>query len=188
MNRKELETAQQKFKDRQLSENKEYFESLAKGQTPSFFVLACCDSRTDPSTVTGQPLGELFIHRNIANQASQEDEGFQASLYYALHVLKVDYVLVLGHTHCGGVQGTKTASHPEPLENWISPIRDTLSLFEGKAPEDGETLERFNVVKQVENIKHQNVFTSAEREVPVLGALFHIENGTMEWVDIPPES
>jgi carbonic anhydrase len=184
MNVKDLENAQKQFKESRVNENKEYFQHLSKGQQPTFFVLACCDSRTDPSTVTGQPLGELFIHRNIANQAPSEDSGFQASLFYALHVLKVDYVLVLGHTFCGGVQGTKQTGHPDSLERWLKYVRESVDSCEkGTTAEDGETLERHNVKVQIENIKKADTYTELDREVPVLGALFHIENGNLEWIE-----
>ncbi|NJP38740.1 carbonic anhydrase [Alkalicoccus luteus] len=183
----DMEKAQQEFKDKQLQENKAYFEELSKGQSPTFYVLACCDSRTSPTTVTGQPLGRLFIHRNIANQVVEGDESVESSLYYAINVLKVNYVLILGHTHCGGVQATKADSHPEVLENWIQHVRTSVSDFAGEVPEDGETLERYNVEKQVQKVQQLDVYKQAERQVPVFGALFHIENGELEWVVKPEE-
>lgn len=185
MNVNEVEKGQQKFKQNQLDQNKAFFEELSKGQNPSFYVLACCDSRTSPTTVTGQPLGQLFIHRNIANQAEATDKSFQSSLYYALNVLKVNYILVLGHTNCGGVQATKAEGHPPELEDWIKHVRTSVDSYEGDVPDDVHTLERHNVLKQIEKIKAGNTYQSLDREVPVLGALFHIENGDLEWVEKP---
>lgn len=185
MNVNEVEKGMQKFKEDQLVQNKAFFKDLSKGQDPSFYVLACCDSRTSPTIVTGQPLGQMFIHRNIANQAEAADTSFQASLYFALHVLRVDYILVLGHTNCGGVQATKKKEHPPELEEWIQYVRNSVSSYEGEVPDDVHSLERHNVLKQIEKIKAGKTYQSVEREVLVFGALFHIEDGELEWVEKP---
>lgn len=179
----ELENAQKKFREEQLEQDNSFFDKLAEGQSPSFYVLSCCDSRTSPTTITGQPLGRLFVHRNIANQAKSSDESYQASLYYAVHVLKVDYILVLGHTNCGGVQATKKEEFAPELEGWIKHVRESVASYEGEVPEDVHSLERHNVKVQVENIKNEKVYQDLDRDVPVLGGLFHLESGELEWVE-----
>ncbi|SDN74724.1 carbonic anhydrase [Alkalicoccus daliensis] len=185
MKMNELEKGQKQFQEKQMQENKAYFENLSKGQSPSFYVLSCCDSRTSPTTITGQPLGQLFIHRNIANQAKASDDSFKASLYYAIHVLKVDYILVLGHTNCGGVQATKSEKFAPELESWIHHVRESVSSYDGEVPDDAESLERHNVKVQVENIKNLETYQALEREVPVFGGLFHLDSGEVEWIEKP---
>ncbi|CAM3833332.1 carbonic anhydrase [Alkalicoccus chagannorensis] len=186
MNVNDLEIKQREVKERLLEEDANYFEKLSQGQNPSYYVLACCDSRTCPSTVTGQPLGQLFIHRNIANQALPEDASVTSSLYYALHVLEVDYVLVLGHTFCGGVQAVRKGDLPDELETWVQHVRTATGWSpEADVPEDGTTLEKQNIRSQVEAIQEHPVYQAGGRKVPVLGAMYHIENGDLEWVVRP---
>ncbi|MGX4670367.1 carbonic anhydrase [Cerasibacillus sp. JNUCC 74] len=84
-------------------EDPDFFRHLQQGQHPEFFVLACSDSRVSPSAISQMKLGNMFIHRNIANQVSNNDDSFSAGLYYALVHLKVSHIIIKGHTECGGI-------------------------------------------------------------------------------------
>lgn len=103
-------------------ENREWFRKLAdEGQHPRAMVIACCDSRVAINSVFGQRTGELFVHRNIANLVPPytpdgNHHGTGAAVEFAVKHLKVEHILVMGHSNCGGVAGC-------------------ISMCEGEAPE-----------------------------------------------------
>jgi carbonic anhydrase len=93
------------------SENKGWYRRLAdEGQRPRVMVIACCDSRVHIGPIFGADTGEIFIHRNIANLVptftpDEGHHGTSAAVEYAVMVLRVAHLIVLGHSNCGGVQG-----------------------------------------------------------------------------------
>ena len=99
------------WKATRFTENRSWFLHLAQdGQHPRAMVISCCDSRVSPPEMFGADPGEFFIHRNIASVVPPLDPGAQhhctsAAVEYAVSVLQVPHVLVIGHSGCGGVQG-----------------------------------------------------------------------------------
>jgi len=81
-----------------------HFERRAASQEPHFFMIGCCDSRVPTEVLTGAKPGEIFTHRNIANQADPTDMNMLSALEYAVQVLDVRHVVVCGHYNCGGVK------------------------------------------------------------------------------------
>lgn len=111
------------------------YKSLAtKGQSPHTFVVACSNSRVDPQTVFGAAPGELFVVRNIAGLVPpyQPDAGYHgtsAALEFAVRVLKVPRLVVLGHVQCGGVQAMVEGAPAEArdfVEPWMSMARSVM--------------------------------------------------------------
>jgi carbonic anhydrase len=156
-----------------------YFDELKKGQAPEFFVLSCSDSRVSPSVITEMPLGNMFIHRNIANQVVAEDESFSASLYYALKYLKVKKIIIKGHTDCGGIKAAWSETADEELQGWISNVRKNL-LEKTEVETSINELAKMNVIKQVEHLKNHPIYQSYGNDVEVRGCLFHVESGELE--------
>lgn len=104
------------------AENSAWYRRLAEeGQRPRAMVISCCDSRVHVTSIFGADQGEFFIHRNIANlvppfQPDGDHHGTSAAVEYAVRVLKVAHLIVLGHSNCGGVKGC-------------------IDMCQGKAPE-----------------------------------------------------
>jgi carbonic anhydrase len=103
----------------------EYFASLEKGQTPRALVIACSDSRVDPAIITGCEPGDMFVVRNVANLVPPYENapglhGVSAALEYAVKVLAVGHVIVLGHSCCGGIQALMDPGR-EGLGEFIAP-------------------------------------------------------------------
>lgn len=107
------------------AENRAWYRRLAEeGQRPRAMVISCCDSRVHVTSIFGAEQGEFFIHRNIANLVPAylpdgEPHGTSAAVEYAVTVLKVAHLIVLGHSHCGGVAGCHamhTGAAPELTE------------------------------------------------------------------------
>ena len=90
--------------------NEDHFKDLATlGQNPSSMVISCCDSRVHATSIFGADAGEFFIHRNIANLVPKyspdgENHGTSAAIEYAVKELKIQHLIVLGHTDCGGIK------------------------------------------------------------------------------------
>ncbi len=99
------------WKATSYAENQSWYRRLAEiGQHPRAMVISCCDSRVHVTSIFGADQGEFFIHRNIANlvptyEPDGEQHGTSAAVEYAVSVLKVAHLIVLGHSTCGGVQG-----------------------------------------------------------------------------------
>jgi carbonic anhydrase len=91
------------------------FDRLRAGQTPTTVLIGCCDSRVDPAILTQCAPGEMFIIRNVANlvppfEQGTTNQGVSAALQYAVTVLNVSRIVVLGHSHCGGIKGLMDSS------------------------------------------------------------------------------
>ncbi|VEF47642.1 carbonic anhydrase [Bacillus freudenreichii] len=179
MKNQELKEKNEEFIRKIKERDPFYFDGLKKGQTPEYLVLSCSDSRVSPSIITEMPLGHMFVHRNIANQASVEDESFSASLYYALKYLKVKKIIIKGHTDCGGIKAAWSDETDVELQNWISKIRKNLPNKEKNDLTLNE-LTKINVLKQVENLKEHPVYKAYGNDIEVRGCLFHVETGELE--------
>ena len=157
-----------------------YFEELKKGQSPEFFVLSCSDSRVSPSVITQMPLGQMFVHRNIANQVDMEDESFSASLFYALKHLQVKRIIIKGHTDCGGVKAAWSGNEEKELRGWISKVKKSLPNKHDEREISIDELTKINVLQQVEHLKQHPVYQAYGQDVEIAGCLFHVESGELE--------
>lgn len=164
--------------------NPHYFDELKRGQSPEYFVLSCSDSRVSPSVITQMPLGKMFIHRNIANQVDINDESFSAGLYYALKHLKVKKIIIEGHTDCGGVKAVCTANNEEHLKIWLQTVKEGLPASEELERYSEEELSRLNVISQVKRLKDHPVYKEYGEDVEIIGCLFHVESGELEWLEL----
>ena len=112
--------------------NEDHFKDLASlGQNPSSMVISCCDSRVHATSIFGADAGEFFIHRNIANLVPKyspdgENHGTSAAIEYAVKELKIQHLIVLGHTDCGGIKSgyslhsDNTNQDYEFINKWLS--------------------------------------------------------------------
>ncbi|WP_280770231.1 carbonic anhydrase [Salipaludibacillus daqingensis] len=179
-----IEISHHQFIEKMKQQDPHFFKKLGEGQEPSFFVISCGDSRTCPSVITGMPLGEMFSHRNIGNQVSLDDQSFQASLEFSLDVLKVKYIIVLGHTKCGGVTAARTGDYNEGMKGWIKKIEKSIETYVSTHdhPEARE-LEEHNVRQQVINLKNHPVYQRIGEGIPIIGLLFDVESGELKRVN-----
>ena len=118
-----LENNRQWVRER-LDADPEYFTRNAKSQTPEFLFIGCSDSRVPANEITGTHPGEMFVHRNIANQVWPNDINVLSVLQYAVEVLDVRHVIVCGHYECGGVKAAaQSEAHYGLVDNWLGEIR-----------------------------------------------------------------
>ena len=105
-----------------------YFESLAAVHAPQFLWVGCSDARVPANEITGTIAGEMFVHRNIANQVVPSDANFAAVLQYAVDVLQVKDVIVCGHEECGGVKAALAGGAPPAVDAWLAHVRTVARL------------------------------------------------------------
>ena len=112
---------------RMTSEDPDFFRRLERQQTPPYLWIGCSDSRVPANTIVGLDPGELFVHRNVANLASPQDANYLSVLQFAVDVLKVQHIMVVGHYGCGGVSAAVDGRRRGLVDHWLHPIRE-LSL------------------------------------------------------------
>ena len=153
-----------------VAKNPDYFANLAKEQRPEFLWIGCADSRVPADTVVNAQPGEIFVHRNIANQVVTTDFNCLSVLQYAIEVLKVKHVIVCGHYGCGGV---KAALQPQNADlaianKWLMHIKDVYRLHKDELdfldPEKRlDRMVELNIIEQVYRLAHTSIIQSAWR-------------------------
>ncbi|MES3035432.1 MAG: carbonic anhydrase [Gemmatimonadota bacterium] len=165
-----------------------YFERRAAGQEPHFFLIGCCDSRVPTEVLTGAKPGEIFTHRNIANQAHPNDLSMLAALEYAVEFLDVKHVLICGHYGCGGVKAALGPPGHGVVDHWLHVIRDVYrwNADEIDAIKDvhdkTNRLVELNVMKQVFQLSRTPVVQRAwaKGRRPVLhGIVYDLHDGLL---------
>jgi len=134
-----------------------FFRRLEAQQAPKYLWIGCSDSRVPANEIVGLDPGELFVHRNVGNLAPPQDANYLSVLQFAVEVLKVEHVLVVGHYGCGGVAAAVDGRRRGLVDHWLHPIRevahdhrrelDTLS-----EPAQLNRLCELNVLRQVRNV------------------------------------
>lgn len=148
-------------------ENPRYFDKLTAGQQPAALLLGCSDSRVSPAVVLGGDLGEIFVHRNIANVVAHSDLNFLSVLQYAVEVLGVQDIIVYGHYGCGGIQAALEDKAIGLIDNWLANIKDVILRHQAELdaiPDEHDRLNRLvelNVLAQVDNLKLTSVYRKA---------------------------
>jgi len=172
----------------------EYFKELSKGQIPKFLVIGCSDSRVPLTSLTGTEPGEIFVHRNIANQVIATDLNFLSVLEYALESLNIQHIIVLGHYKCGGIKTAVKGSDLEMVDNWVSPIHDLYHshkkelLTLASEQDQLDKLSEFNVIQQLRNILKTPTLHKAmkTKKFPLLhGWIFDIYTGLIKEMKLP---
>jgi carbonic anhydrase len=171
------------------AEDPEFFKRLADGQKPSYLFIGCSDSRVPASGITGTGPGEMFVHRNIANMVVHADMNLLSVLQYAVEVLGVQDILVVGHYGCGGVAAAANNKQYGLIDNWLVNIRDVVRLHETellRITDEKQRLRRLvelNVVEQVQNLAKTNIIQNAMRgdNPPRLhGLVYDIADGVLK--------
>ncbi|KAL0066467.1 hypothetical protein AAF712_006510 [Marasmius tenuissimus] len=157
-----------------------FFSECAKGQAPKVLWIGCADSRVPETTITGARPGEIFVHRNIANQFHPDDDSVLSVLTYAVDFLGVEHVVIVGHTECGGamachgasasvVSGQSVTTIPslptdDPINRWLQPLTAlaaSLQISSAPLAEAVSVLVEENVKQQVRNLAQAQVIVNA---------------------------
>ena len=166
-----------------------FFGRRAGKQEPHFLFIGCADSRVPVETLTGVLPGEMFVHRNIANQALATDLNLLSVLQYAVEVLDVKHVIVCGHYQCGGVKAAMGDQSFGLVDHWLAGIRDQVKRHHAELESERDDQARFNrvvelnVLRQVYNLSRtpivQNSWKRGSR--PLLhGIVYDIHDGLLK--------
>lgn len=163
----------------------DYFKKLAKGQKPEFLWIGCSDSRVPANEITKTESGEIFVHRNIANQVIHSDTNMLSVLQYAIEYLHVKHVIVCGHYGCGGVKAAMDTQHVGLVGRWLAYIKDIYQdnksvLDRIKDPVEKENMMvELNVIEQVHNLAKTSYVQNAwkNRELQIHGWVYSLHDG-----------
>jgi carbonic anhydrase len=144
-----------------------FFERLARLQAPKYLWIGCADSRVPANEITGLLPGEIFVHRNIANVVVHTDLNCLSVIQFAVDVLKVEHIMVVGHYGCGGVNAALHNRRLGLVDNWIRHVQDVRdkhltqlqSLSFVGAQED--RLCELNALEQVLNVCQTSIVQDA---------------------------
>ncbi|NAW65004.1 carbonate dehydratase [Photobacterium halotolerans] len=169
------------------AENPEFFSHLAKAQHPEYLWIGCSDSRVPAERLTGLDSGELFVHRNVANQVIHTDLNCLSVVQYAVDVLKVKHIIICGHYGCGGVAASIDNPPLGLINNWLLHIRDLYLKHRselGTLPREAwaDKLCEINVASQVYNLGNSTIMQQAwERgqKVKIHGWVYGIGDGKL---------
>lgn len=194
---KTLIDAYYNFKNAAFPEQKEHYKHLATdGQNPKVMVIACCDSRVDVNSILSFGTGELFVVRNVANlvppfEIEGKHHGVSAAIEYAALNLKVEHIVILGHSKCGGVAAALDSSITVQTEanfitKWMSILDEPKAKVEaqcGHCDHDVKQyeLEKDGIIHSLENLRTFPCIKYLEDKgrIGLWGAHFDIETGDL---------
>ena len=169
-----------------------FFEKLAAQQSPEYLWIGCSDSRVPANQIVGLLPGEVFVHRNVANMVVHTDFNCLTVLQYAVDVLKVKHVIIVGHYDCGGVRAAFEGADNGMIDNWLRNIKDVqhhhqlqLDAIEDKT-QRLELLCELNVVSQVSNVCHTTIVQNAWRRgqpLAIHGWVYSLADGLLKDLD-----
>lgn len=176
----------QAWAHRTVERDPEFFMQLARQQSPEYLWIGCADSRVPANEVVDLLPGELFVHRNVANVVVHTDLNCLSVMQYAVDVLKVKHILVVGHYGCGGVQAALENQRLGLIDNWLRHVQDVAEKHRATLdaiPEPKDRASRLcelNVVEQVANVCATTVVQTAwdrGQELTVHGWVYSLEDG-----------
>lgn len=166
----------------------DFFQDLAAIQNPEYLWIGCSDSRVPANQITGLKPGEVFVHRNVANVVVHTDLNCLSVVQYAIEVLRVKHIMVVGHYGCGGVRAALKGSSLGLIDNWLRHIQDVRDRHAGlldAIPDDEkryDALCELNVVEQVRNVARTTLVGDAWRRGQSLtlhGWVYGLDNGRL---------
>jgi carbonic anhydrase len=187
-----LKASNRAWAERMRSADPEFFHRLERQQAPQYLWIGCSDSRVPANTIVGLDPGELFVHRNVANLAPPQDANYLSVLQFAVDVLKVKHILVVGHYGCGGVAAAVDGQRRGLVDHWLHPVRELakehrhqLDTLSERARLD--RLCELNVMRQVKNVASDVFLHDAwarGQSVSVHGWVYSIANGLVTDLDV----
>jgi carbonic anhydrase len=174
-------------------EDTDYFKELSMPQTPKYLVIACSDSRVVVNQFTNTDFGDVFTQRNVGNLVISTDFNVQSVIQYAIEYLKVEHVMVIGHTDCGAVKAALSNNHHGLIDHWLKYIRETAEKYidelelEKNPPEKViKLLIELNVREQCLNLCKNPIVQKAwndGKDLYIHGFVFDMETGLLKDLD-----
>ncbi|MGH6889840.1 MAG: carbonic anhydrase [Rhizomicrobium sp.] len=178
---------------RKVSADAGFFRRLEGQQAPEYLWIGCSDSRVPANEIVGLDPGEMFVHRNIANLAPPQDANYLSVLQFAVEVLKVRHILVVGHYGCGGIAAAVDGRRRGLVDHWLHPIRETCETNRAELDVIGDTRKRLdrlcelNVIRQTKNVASDLFVRDAwarSQELSVHGWVYSLSSGIITDLDV----
>ncbi|MCC7328679.1 MAG: carbonate dehydratase [Gammaproteobacteria bacterium] len=169
-----------------------FFSKLSGQQSPEYLWIGCSDSRVPANQIVGLVPGEVFVHRNVANVVVHTDLNCLSVLQYAVEVLRVKHVMVVGHYGCGGVLSALRNDRLGLIDNWLRHVQDVrlkhLPMMEAIASHasQADRLCELNVIEQALNVCQTTVVQEAwarQQPVTVHGWIYSLADGRLRDLD-----
>jgi carbonic anhydrase len=148
------------------AQDAQFFERLSQQQAPKYLWIGCSDSRVPANQIIDMAPGEVFVHRNVANVVVHADLNCLSTMQFAVDVLKVEHIMVVGHYGCGGVRAALTGDRLGLVDNWLRHVgdvaqkhRDALLALDEQARMD--RLCELNVLEQAVNVCQTTIVQDA---------------------------
>jgi len=178
---------------RKVAADAGFFRRLVNQQAPEYLWIGCSDSRVPANEIVDLDPGELFVHRNVANLAPPQDANYLSVLQFAVDVLKVKHIMVVGHYGCGGVAAAVDGRRRGLVDHWLHPIREVAHDHHHELealPSERERLDRLcelNVKRQVMNVASdvfvQDAWTRGQ-PLSVHGWVYSLHTGLVNDLDV----
>jgi carbonic anhydrase len=179
--------------ERMVSADADFFRRLVRQQAPEYLWIGCSDSRVPANEIVGLAPGELFVHRNVANLAPPQDANYLSVLQFAVDVLKVKHVIVVGHYGCGGVKAAVDGKRRGIVDHWLQPIRevgyqhrqelDAIADADARA----DRLCELNVIRQVRSVASDVLVQDAwarGQSLRIHGWVYSLANGLITDLEV----
>jgi len=174
-----------------------FFRKLAAQQAPRYLWIGCADSRVPANEIVGLDPGELFVHRNVANVVVHTDFNCLSVLQFAVDVLEVEHVLVVGHYGCGGVRAALEDSTRGLIGNWLRHVQDVAARHSGELDGAASLDDRvarlceLNVIEQVMHLARTTILQDAWRRgqpVSLHGLIYGLKDGLLQDLGLEADS
>ena len=188
-----LKASNRAWAERMVAADGEFFKRLERQQAPEYLWIGCSDSRVPANEIVGLAPGELFVHRNVANLAPPQDANYLSVLQFAVDVLKVKHIIVVGHYGCGGVSAAVDGKRRGLVDHWLHPIRELFRQHRDELdaiPDGRARLDRLcelNVIRQVSNVASDVFVQDAwmrRQELWIHGWVYSLADGLVTDLDI----
>ena len=169
-----------------IAKDANFFKRLVSLQAPEYLWIGCSDSRVPANDIVNLLPGELFVHRNVANVVVHTDLNCLSVIQFAIDLLKVKHILVVGHYGCSGVHAALTDKRVGLADNWLRHVKDVHQKHERylgeviPSPKRQDRLCELNVIEQVVNVCETTIVQDAwarEQDLTIHGWTYRLETG-----------
>jgi carbonic anhydrase len=189
----DLKKRNRAWAEKMVAADPDFFRRLARQQAPRYLWIGCSDSRVPATQIVDLDPGEMFVHRNVANLVPPQDANYLSVLQFAVDVLKVQHILVVGHYGCGGIAAAVDGGRRGLIDHWLHPIREVCREHQAELDAIADQRARLdrlcelNVIRQVRNVA-SDIFVqeawSRGQDISIHGWVYGIADGLIRDLDV----
>ncbi|MDR5896060.1 carbonate dehydratase [Larsenimonas suaedae] len=177
-----------KWSEEMQTQDPAFFERLSRQQTPKFLWIGCSDSRVPANQIIDLPPGEVFVHRNVANILHHNDMNALSVIQYAVDVLGVEHIMIVGHYGCGGVRAALDGDECGIVDYWLHSLRQLSAMHRSELSplpieQQADRLCELNVMAQVSNLCSTKIVQRAwarGQNLSIHGWCYSLSNGQVK--------